>query len=967
MEELATIIKRKGRTVELSGNQRFYLKGRDKGWLIEAGSPDIFGVRMKDGEPVGMWTHIFRGKEGNLLLGNDGKDNTGIMLFAVGKQGSRLREFDLSLIKTKPVSDSHTSEIDNLVNSWIADLYEGIGKGTLSPRFFQELKPGTDLTLPASSYHIVQNENLWIKHTNGKSLLMDRQDWPRIAEGSWIPVPKGTWLKTETDICLTALSSTVFAGEAVFWPSVEAFNNLALSCIQANMIRNEQENLARMNQRIKQDQHNLSAALAKFARILMPGQSKYTATGEPTPLYAACRIVGEAQHMSICAPKHKAGSPAFVASVDEIARNSKCRMRRITLTGRWWNADIGPMLVFRESDQAPLAMIPRSPTSYDVIDPSTGTRSLLTRELSKTILPYAVTFYRPFPEKALQGGDLARFGLAGCFNEVWTILLLGIAGAFLGLLTPILTGYIIDVIIPEAARNEMFQIAGILFFCGLAISVFNFTRSIALLRIQGKLDISVMSALWDRLLALPVPFFRRFTAGDLATRAMGLQGIYQMLSGQAISVILSLIFSVFNLALLFYYSMKMAFLAVGLTFLGVLISWIASAFIIRYQRIQMELQGKNAGTILQLLLGISKIRVSGVEDRAFGVWADLFSRQRQAEFKASIVSKSLITFYSVYPIITSMLIYMWFVWKTSSTQLSTGQFLAFNAAFAGFQAAIQQAADVVSSLLQAIPIYERSKPILEEFPETDESKSPPGELSGNIQVHHVFFRYDSSGPLILKDLSIRINPGEFVGIVGDSGSGKSTLFRLLLGFETPESGTVFYDGQDLRSLDIREVRQQMGVVLQNDKLMPSSIFKNITGAYNLTIDDAWEAARMVGISDDIEEMPMGMQTFIAEGGTTFSGGQRQRLLIARALVRRPRILFMDEATSALDNRTQQIVSQSLEQLRVTRVVIAHRLSTIINADRIYVIHKGEMTEMGTYGELMAANSFFARLAKRQLA
>jgi ATP-binding cassette subfamily C protein len=216
-------------------------------------------------------------------------------------------------------------------------------------------------------------------------------------------------------------------------------------------------------------------------------------------------------------------------------------------------------------------------------------------------------------------------------------------------------------------------------------------------------------------------------------------------------------------------------------------------------------------------------------------------------------------------------------------------------------------------------------------------------------------------------VSIRINPGEFVGIVGDSGSGKSTLLRLLLGFETPESGALFYDGQDLKSLDIREVRQQLGVVLQNGKLMPASIFKNIVGANNLTMDDAWEAARMVGMSQDIEEMPMEMQTFIAEGGVTFSGGQRQRLLIARALVRRPRILYMDEATSALDNRTQQIVSQSLKQLCVTRVVIAHRLSTIIDADRIYVIHKGEMIETGTYKELMAVNGFFARLAKRQLA
>jgi NHLM bacteriocin system ABC transporter ATP-binding protein len=967
MEKLLTILRGKGRSVELSGNQRFFLRNPGKAWLVETGTPDVFAVRTKDDEPLGMWTHIFRGKEGTLLLGVDGNNPHSVSLFVVGKQGSRITEFDLSILKANPMDDAYAADIEHLITSWIADLCKGIGKGNLPPRFFQELKPCEGLNLPAASYAMAQHENLWIKHTQGTVLFMDRRDWPGMAPNTWAPAPTGVWLKTETDACLNAVSSSVFVTEADFWPSVAAFNSFALSCIQANMIRNEKESLALLDRRMKNDRRNLSVALSKFARILTPEESRYTSIDGSNPLLAACQIIGQAQRMSISGPKQKEGSPAVFITVDEIARASKCRLRRITLTGRWWEEDIGPMLLFRETDQSPLAMIPKSPVSYEVIDPPTGFRSLLTEDIARTLLPFAVTFYRPFPEKILAGRDLLKFGLAGCFREVWTILLMGIAGALLGLLTPILTGHIIDVIIPEAARNEMFQVASILFFCGLAISVFNFMRSIALLRIRGKLDISVLSAIWDRLLALPVPFFRKYTAGDLANRAIGLQGIYQMLSEQAATVMLSLIFSVFNLALLFYYSMKMAFLAIGLTLLAVLLSWIASAYIIRYQRSQTELQGKNAGTILQLLLGISKIRVSGSEDRAFGVWADLFSRQRQAEFHASIASKSLITFYSVYPLLATMLIYMWFIWKSSNTQLSTGQFISFTAAFAGFQASIQQAADVVASLLYSIPTYERAKPILEELPETDVSRNPPGELSGNIQVNHVFFRYDRGGPFILKDVSIGINPGEFVGIVGESGSGKSTLLRLLLGFETPESGTVFYDGQDLKSVDIREVRQQLGVVLQNGKLMPASIFKNIVGANNLTMDDAWEAARMVGISQDIEEMPMGMQTFIAEGGVTFSGGQRQRLLIARALVRRPRILYMDEATSALDNRTQQIVSQSLKQLCVTRVVIAHRLSTIIDADRIYVMHKGEIIETGAYKELMVANGFFARLAKRQLA
>jgi len=299
--------------------------------------------------------------------------------------------------------------------------------------------------------------------------------------------------------------------------------------------------------------------------------------------------------------------------------------------------------------------------------------------------------------------------------------------------------------------------------------------------------------------------------------------------------------------------------------------------------------------------------------------------------------------------------------------MSTGHFLAFNAAFVGFQNALLQTTLVLSSSLQVIPLFERARPILEAIPETDERKGKIKKLNGDIEAAHVTFRYSPDGPLILKDVSLSISPGEFVAIVGESGSGKSTLLRLFLGFERPESGAIYYDGQDMKDLDIREIRRKLGVVLQNGQVMSGSIFTNIIGTANLTLDDAWEAALMVGLADDIRAMPMGMHTMVPPGGTTLSGGQRQRLMIASAIVRRPRIIFFDEATSALDNLTQTTVSKSLERLEVSRVVIAHRLSTIINADRIYVLQDGEIIETGTYDELMANRGFFYELAKRQIA
>lgn len=241
-----------------------------------------------------------------------------------------------------------------------------------------------------------------------------------------------------------------------------------------------------------------------------------------------------------------------------------------------------------------------------------------------------------------------------------------------------------------------------------------------------------------------------------------------------------------------------------------------------------------------------------------------------------------------------------------------------------------------------------------------------GELNGDIEVSHVTFRYRPADPLEMNDLSLHVPAGELATVVGPSGSGKSTLFRLLLGFETPETGTIFFDRQDLAGLHIRSVRRQIGVVLQNGRLMRGDVFTSIVGTNLLTHDDAWAAARMAGLDEDIEQMPMGMFTWIGEGGGTLSGGRKQRLLIARAVVTRPRILLFDEATSALDNRTQSIVSKSLEGLQATRIVIAHRLSTVMKADRIHVVHAGRIVQTGTYQELIAHDGLFAELAQRQL-
>jgi ATP-binding cassette subfamily C protein len=391
---------------------------------------------------------------------------------------------------------------------------------------------------------------------------------------------------------------------------------------------------------------------------------------------------------------------------------------------------------------------------------------------------------------------------------------------------------------------------------------------------------------------------------------------------------------------------------------------LTSHYSLKRQRTVAMIDGKLGGLLLQLLTGIAKLRVTAAESRAFAVWARMFARRRDADLQAERANVRISIFTSIYPMVCTMVLY-WMLADGAKQKVSTGMFLAFSAAFGMFLSATLHVVDAVLHSLGVIPMYERAKPILSARTESQGS----GErlaLRGGIEVNHVSFRYDAKGPLILDDVSFQIAPDEFVALVGPSGSGKSTLLRLLLGFETCSQGGVYYDGHALSGLDVRAVRKQLGVVMQNSRVMGGDIFTNIVGATGLTQEDAWNAARHAALDKDIEAMPMGMHTVIAQGGGTLSGGQKQRLMIARALAADPKVVFFDEATSALDNVTQATVSESLESLRVTRVVIAHRLSTIRHADKIVVLEGGKVVQMGRFDELVGVEGPFKKLAMRQM-
>lgn len=690
------------------------------------------------------------------------------------------------------------------------------------------------------------------------------------------------------------------------------------------------------------------------------------------PLLSACRLVGKSMQIEIVSPaldsngSSDIGDNATDFTLDAIARASHIRTREVALNGEWYKEDSGPILGFMEEDDRPVALIPASPDTYILHDPVLHKSKKVDRETAAQIKRWGFVFFRSFSPKEIKLSDLLLFGFQSCWKrDLLVIVLMGILGGLLSTAIPLATGIVFDSIIPEGEKSALLQIALILGASALAAMLFQLTSSIATMRIEGKMDGSLQAAVWNRLLSLPVPFFKQYSAGELAMRAMGVSQIRMILSGITLNTILSGIFSVFTFVLLFYYDARLAWIAAALVVLAVLIIGYLGFRKVSLERQILEVSNYISGMMLQLIGGVIKFRIAGAEKRAFGRWAREFHRQRKLAFRGKSVTNILKVFNTIFPVLSSMIIFYALI--SMADPMPAGQFIGFYSAFTTFIISMVALSDALIGANLIIPLYQRVRPILETLPEDDTSKNNPRILTGSIEVSHVSFRYQAEGPLVLQDVSLEIKEGDYIALVGTSGSGKSTLFRILLGFEKPETGEIYYDGQDLSKVDIRAVRRQLGVVLQNGQLMTGNILSNIIGTnHRLTIEDAWEAARMAGIEEDIREMPMGMFTIISEGAGTISGGQKQRLMIARAIVNKPRIVFFDEATSALDNRTQAIVSQSLDKLQATRVVIAHRLSTIMNCNKILVMDRGKIVERGTYMELMAKEGVFADLAKRQL-
>lgn len=704
------------------------------------------------------------------------------------------------------------------------------------------------------------------------------------------------------------------------------------------------------------------------------GRSEYAvrAPNDPLPITVTSQIlmaatkVADTQGFKAVEP----GNISGLAGAKALAKVSHVRMRQVRLRQGWEHNPAGPRLGFIGTDAQihagqgiPVALIPKRGV-YRVWRPDTKTwHSVHEVELNEL----ACEFIVPFDEtKPVKWRDLIKSAFMRS-GRIWALVLVAsFVGALLALVSPALTQLIMQTIVPEGNEGLLISIGVSLAVVALLAGVFSIMQQLAVSRVTQLGQLRVQSAVWDRTLRMPASFFRGYSSGDLMYRVMAATEASQIVSPSMIAQVLAAAFSVTSFVLMIYYSWQLS-IVVAVILIATLIMLV---YMVKAMRgmIKSAVSSNRIATswIVQMLTGISKIRVAGAEDRLVAAHQDRIRGLVNYDARQTLVSARLDSFFiavgALFPAMTFAVIY-YFVWSPSGSEISPATYMAFTAAYGTVFGTVSALASIITPLATSGPVIKLADPILKGTPEPQQNKHDPGKINGEIEFRNVRFRYSDTTPVVLDGISFTIAAGEFVAIVGPSGAGKSSIVRLLLGFEQPTDGQILIDHRDLKDIDLHAMRARMGVVIQNAQLMHASILDNILAGWPLPEEAAWQAAEAVALADDIDAMPMGMRTLV--DNSIVAGGQAQRILLARALVRKPSVVLLDEATSALDNESQAVVTSSLEKLGCTRVVVAHRLSTIKHADRILVVEGGTISETGTYQELLDKQGLFSKLVARQ--
>ena len=932
-------------------------------WFVERGAINILAAECADDRMQSPFKHVMRLEQGRLAFGVDEAGHS-LMLVAKGLQASCFRCLPLDRLVEELRKRDDVDELSRALirqaDAWIEDLAAAVAREVEGrPRTEFRLSPGS---APGRGIASAERGVIWVVADDLDAAFLEVAD--AAADGPGLmPVTQDTWIRLHSTSGTVCRSSHELGIDIVLSKGLPEFHRLALGAESFNrrLLLVDDANL----QVAQTSRRRREKALAR-QRLSFLFNARNQAESGRTPLGDALRMVGRHEGIRIQTPD-LAGR--VEPSLNDYCEASGVRERRVRLSveDRWWLGDSGAMLAFRRDDDRPVVLLPGRAGRYRVVDPVTGASNPANAKTTDEIHGARALYPRLYTDGPAGMRDLLRVGGAKAAAELTRLVVTGLGAGLLALAPAVAADVLIARVMPTGDAVLLIQFSAVLVGLALLAALAHVLRGMALMRLEGRLAARIGSAVWDRLLRLRPAFFRDFNAGELAARSMVFQDVRDHVSGVTADAVLSTLFVLPAFGLLFYYGTALGW---ATACLGVAALGLTATFYVLHvepQRRYLETSRQLVGDLHQFLNGIAKLRATGAEDSAFAAWARRYREHKQAEIRLSVLSERIAALSAGVPALGSAVLFS-VVALQDAAGLATADFLAVHTAAMVFCLSIVMLGNSVRAVAFIKPACEQVRPILASPVDAGAQRTARPKLEGEILLDKVSFGYSQAGSMVLQEVSIHAKPGEFVAIVGESGAGKSTVFRLALGLEKPSSGAVYYDGRDLAHLDVGAVRRQIGVVTQDGTLQNGSLLDNIIGVGNdLTVDDAWHAVRQAAVDQEIRAMPMGLYTTVGENSATFSGGQIQRLRIAAALVRNPRIVFLDEPTSWLDTRSQAQTMKGIEESTSTRFVIAHRLSTIRLADRIYVLRAGRVVQVGRFDELFAADGPFRDLVLRQMA
>ena len=970
---IAELAARSGDSVPCAGNLPVQLDDPDSVWYIDRGAVNLFVVEFQDGVQRAAPQHLLRRESGRLLPGvtpDEGGDDekTVLSLIAKGSPGTVLQRLPASSL-----SEVDPAELAEQVETWLTEITDTLSRyASRLPRPTALAEPGQTRVMAPSTLS-VRHGVVWVSEPPpGASLFMDLVDQAKIAAAKGaheavIPLTRTSWLTLLETVTLSGRSTETLARQGALLEALASFHAVAFA-------------LERLNRRLAVvDEANLERARTTSRRTAerTARQRLFNIYDQPidressvedTSLADALRAIGRREGIEFKIPERSASSEAPINLIDVLdASGVRARRVRLASGSAWWRGDSNALLAFRAEDGRPVALLPAWSGRYREFDPVSKRSVRVTAVRAAALAEEAWMFYRPLPVENVKPADLLQIALHGSGADLARLLVTGLPGGLIKLAPALALGFVANQAAAGGTAGALYAVAAALAGFGMLGALLHLLQGTAMMRLEGRSASKVEAAFWDRLMRLPQSILHRHPAGDLAVSGMTFQNLRDGVQGVVADGLLSVVFLLPVFGVIFLLDATLGTVALGFSLVSLLITvFIGLGQIPPYGRM-IGAARRVAGRLFQIVGGIVKLRVENAEGSAFAIWARDYREQKRAELELGALEGHARAFGAALPFLAGGALLL-----TASAagdgSVPVAEFLVVFLIFIAFQSAVARLGESIGAVAAMLPAFGQMRPLLAAVPEREVEGAPVEYLGGEVLFDRVSYRYDPDGPLTLDDVTIHARPGEFVAIAGESGAGKSTLFRLALGFDQPNAGAVYYDGRDLRHLNLKQLRRRIGAVPQSVGLHPLDIWDNLAGHhYEVAGDEVWQAARIADVEEEIKAMPMGMMTMVGTSGTVLSGGESQRVTIARSVVGSPRIMFFDEATNWLDNESQAKVMRNLTALTSTRIVIAHRLSTLEQADRIYVLQAGRVVQTGSFNELMEVEGPFRELVRRQVA